>query len=342
MSELIITRNTYATVRRQLLTGGSVLTLAGWVAAVGVAKAEDAGRPLIWIELDGQFAQQENAQETFAPPFLLASPFNGVSQTDLQKAPPTIWDKDAKITFQPEGTGWVLSAGIRYGKGSRSEALNQLTAHPTGIGANYDAFQNVAAKNSESHIVLDFQAGKDVGLGGFGNSVLNLGVRFAQFNSQRDVDIHSQPTNANSSYNRLYGSLAAKRKSTGVGPSLSWDVSANLVGDPSGGSISFDGGVNGALLFGRQRVQAHHQTTDRGPGTASYQTSKSPNRSKNVLIPNLGGFAGVSWRYPNAKVSVGYRADFFFGALDGGIDARKNENVGFYGPFATVSVGLGG
>jgi hypothetical protein len=49
----------------------------------------------------------------------------------------------------------------------------------------------------------------------------------------------------------------------------------------------------------------------------------------------------VSWRTSNAKVSLGYRADMFFGAIDGGIDTRKNENRGFYGPFASISIGLG-
>jgi hypothetical protein len=44
----------------------------------------------------------------------------------------------------------------------------------------------------------------------------------------------------------------------------------------------------------------------------------------------------------NAKVKFGYRADLFLGAMDGGIDTAKKENVGFYGPFATVSVGIGG
>ncbi len=40
------------------------------------------------------------------------------------------------------------------------------------------------------------------------------------------------------------------------------------------------------------------------------------------------------------KVRMGYRADFFFGAIDGGIDTRKSETLGFYGPFATISIGL--
>jgi len=59
-------------------------------------------------------------------------------------------------------------------------------------------------------------------------------------------------------------------------------------------------------------------------------------------VPNAGGTAGISVRYPNAKLTLGYRADFFFGAMDGGVDARKSETRGFYGPFATVSMGFGG
>jgi hypothetical protein len=60
-----------------------------------------------------------------------------------------------------------------------------------------------------------------------------------------------------------------------------------------------------------------------------------------IAIPNVGGLAGVSFRYANAKVSFGYRGDFFFGAMDAGIDTRKAETVGFHGPFASISVGLG-
>jgi hypothetical protein len=65
-------------------------------------------------------------------------------------------------------------------------------------------------------------------------------------------------------------------------------------------------------------------------------------RSRTVTIPNVGGFAGLSYRFSNARISAGYRADFFFGAKDGGIDAADRENLGFHGPFASISVGLGG
>jgi hypothetical protein len=57
-------------------------------------------------------------------------------------------------------------------------------------------------------------------------------------------------------------------------------------------------------------------------------------------VPNVGGFAGLSFRYAAAKLSLGYRADFFFGAMDGGIDEGHSEKRDFYGPFATLSIGL--
>jgi hypothetical protein len=40
-------------------------------------------------------------------------------------------------------------------------------------------------------------------------------------------------------------------------------------------------------------------------------------------------------------VSLGYRADFFFNIMDGGIDTRKGEDRAIHGPFAKISVGLG-
>ena len=73
--------------------------------------------------------------------------------------------------------------------------------------------------------------------------------------------------------------------------------------------------------------------------TLYHPTPVSIHRAKTVIVPNIGGFAGASWRIQNFKVSAGYRADLFFGAMDGGIDAAKKENVGFYGPFASVSIG---
>ncbi len=126
-----------------------------------------------------------------------------------------------------------------------------------------------------------------------------------------------------------------------------------IAGDTQNGEIAFDLGANAGLLFGRQRAHVrHHETAVYVSTTAAcnnkgYHAAYPPRtfetaRSHSVTVPNIGGFAGVSFRKRNAKISSGYRADEFFGAVDGGIDAYKSETRGFYGPFATMSIGLGG
>jgi iron complex outermembrane receptor protein len=87
-------------------------------------------------------------------------------------------------------------------------------------------------------------------------------------------------------------------------------------------------------------TEAHIRTA--GPGCAPKTGAASHNRSRMVAVPNVGALFGLSYKYQNAKVSFGYRADEFFGAMDGGIDTHKSENRGFNGPYATLSIGLGG
>jgi hypothetical protein len=359
MSEFLNEREDRNAIRRQLLATASAIALLGF-GTTSHARAEDTNRPIVWLELDGQFANEDVGADAYVPPFLPLSPFDAISHVGQEKGPPTIWDEGVKLSFQPDGSDWVISAAVRYGKNDRREVLDNHppTANVTKYTGHdgYSAYQNFTVKSSESHVLLDFQAGKDFGLGMFGSggtSVFSAGIRFAQFNSQNQVGIESQPTNVNSQYpfHRLHAAFSAKRKFSGVGPAISWNASANLLGDPSAGSVSADWGLNAAMLFGRQRSQIHHQTTNIYHYCASgchrlrtvYEHSALPPiRSKTQIVPNLGGFAGVSWHLPNAKVSVGYGADMFFGAVDGGIDSAHRENRGFYGPFASVSVGLGG
>jgi hypothetical protein len=227
---------------------------------------------------------------------------------------------------------------------------------------------------------MDFMAGKDVGLGLFGENVetvLSSGVRIAQFDAHSSVDIRARPdlhfwfvTGSAASPNRFnvgpyfhtyHDTENASRKFRGVGPSISWSGSVPVAEVDSNG-LDFDWGANAAVLFGRQKADVHHYQTGRywakhhktangGANTCVGQYNcvyffgptvggRTSNRS--VAVPNIGGFAGVSYRYQNAKVSLGYRADFFFGAIDGGIDTRKSQNLNMSGPFATISFGLGG
>ncbi len=220
---------------------------------------------------------------------------------------------------------------------------------------------------------LGLLGGKDA------SSSLNLGVRFAQFRSKSNIAVGMDPdwhfgihahmyTSSGIFYSyrfpiqpyHSYGAgLVANRSFSGVGPSLSWKASVPFAGEKSDGELSIDWGLNAAMLFGRQKTRTqHHMTARYNDGGLGYgvnpghlgqgnllttsQTAPPPvTRSRNVTVPNVGGFVGLSYSYADAKISFGYKADFFFGAIDGGIDVRKNENRAFYGPYASISIGLG-
>ena len=396
MSELMNARESRVTLRWQLLTSVSALALLGSVYAAGEANAadDDADHPTVWIELGTQLSRLDSGQEAFAPPVTAARPSIFSPSQKFEKLPSDSVDETGKISFEPDGSDWVFSASIRYGRSIGKRDVHQQTVpnktsfhYNTPSGARQTAtsgtraphaarFADTSVQNGESHSILDFQAAKDVGLGMFGSkdgsSVLGLGVRFAQFSSISNIALKSDPdwhrlyqiinyppagiTNEKLTTGQAYhsnaASLRAARSFHGVGPSISWNASTPFAGSAKDGEFLFDWGANAALLFGRQKAKIHHQSTaqyqtgprpSRNPRITLYQHSTNPPaRARSVTVPNVGGFAGLTFRIENFKMSAGYRADFFFGAMDGGIDTARKENIGFYGPFATVSVGLGG
>ena len=404
MSELI-QKNEHHDFRWKLLSGASALALVGYVATVPVAQAEENDRPTVWIELGGQLSRWENSQEAYAPPFAALTPSNLSRPQTFEKPPQYGVDESASLLFRPKDSDWTFFASVRYGRSGNSKKVHQqsnpdnytayVKIHRSRNGRVRDfknyytkyplspRFVDVAAKQSESHTLLDFQAGKDLGIGLFGRnaaSTLNVGVRFAQFTSKSRIKLRENPdwqfkthiTTFHTSYtyysshyslqrtiknvyqpfHSFAGSFLASRSFDGLGPSISWNSSELVAGNPERGSLTLDWGLNAALLFGRQKVNVHHQTTGRfhstyAAGTSlpiTYQRPANPDhtRSRSVIVPNIGAFAGFSVKYPNAKVSFGYKADFFFGAMDGGIDVRRTEDIGFHGPYASVSIGLGG
>ena len=413
MSELMNNKCGQLAFRWQLLASVSAMALAAFLSTSSISHAEDdADRPIVWIELGGQLEHLSKSDEAFAPSFVANLPHAFFSPLNVQKPLPYSIDGEGSLSFEPEGSDWVFAASVQFGRSKGARREHQQTPNakvpvaftlpfPPPNNKYYGGFdmyptnskfEGANAKRSETHTVLDFQVGKDVGLGLFGKrstSVVSAGVRFAQFTSQSqismgaapDINYPSAPINSFTAYKQFkyhnnmqthhhfYSAmLDSQRSFHGIGPSVSWKGSAPFVGEPERGELTFDWGLNGAVLFGRQKARGHHQTTTRtdyisgkfvtgaavgGPKrerigrwpVSRYNVEHSGadiNRSRAVLVPNLGALAGLSFRYSNAKVSFGYRADFFFGAMDGGIDTVKKENVGFYGPFASVSVGLGG
>jgi hypothetical protein len=392
MSELVNARKAGTSFRRQLLATASALTLIGAVYGAGEAKAadDDGDHPSVWIELGGQLSRMDDGQEAFTPVFpnSPARPSIFSPSQKFERLPLYSVDETGAISFQPDDSSWILSASVRYGRSSSDKHVRQQTHPKTFIEypPNYpgqvdtvdpDAqkFADTNAQIGETHAILDFQAGKDVGMGMFGGkdalSVFDLGVRFAQFSSKSNITLKSNPdwrfhykyinlpslgyTNFKivdgQPFHSNAATLTASRSFRGIGPSLSWNASASFAGNTKEGELTFDWGLNAAVLFGRQKAKTHHQTTGRYHPAAKYATrpitfqgpaTPDHTRARTVTVPNVGGFAGLTFRVENFKMSAGYRADLFFGAMDGGIDAAKKENVDFYGPFATISVGIGG
>ena len=90
MSELMNRQCNARTLRWKLLATVSALALLGSVCAVGVAKAsnDDTDRPIVWIELGGQFDILDDNQQKLAPPFFAdISKAGFASPLTLEKSP---------------------------------------------------------------------------------------------------------------------------------------------------------------------------------------------------------------------------------------------------------------
>jgi iron complex outermembrane receptor protein len=237
------------------------------------------------------------------------------------------------------------------------------------VTPTFPAYATHNIKNYESHAIADFQVGKDVGIGLLGrgtDTVISFGARYAQMNASSKGNSFADP-NAVFEQAKLpigpkyfyyvralhHASAASMERSDSLhalGPSLSLKNTTGLLGTVDDGQIALDWGVNAALLFGRQKAKTSHHSTVRyfagvsGTAIQSVHTYApvTRTRSRMVTVPNVGGFAGLSYRFTNAKISAGYRADFFFGAKDSGLETRSTADVVFHGPFATISIVLGG
>lgn len=377
MRELTKAHNS-SPMRHQLLSTASAFALLVWGSSAGASEggSDDTSQPTVWIELGAQMEHINGQGETFAPGFLSAnagSPVLGaITPIEAQRSPPFSFAGEGSISIQPKGSQWRLSAAVNYGRSSNFKHVHHQTDRVNEEYAGYfttaENFSDTKARRKESHMILDFLAGREVGLGMFGrdiSSTLNVGVRFAQFSSKETVGIRARPDLgakyftppppytqrfALIHFHTYYATGQASRSFQGIGPSLSWTGSAAVIGSVHAGEVALDWGANAALLFGRQKTRVQHLESGhyKSPGLINfqyqlvYQKTGGHSGDHSVAIPNAGGFAGVSFRVENFRASVGYRADFFFGAIDGGIDTRKSETLGFYGPFATISVGLGG
>ncbi len=149
------------------------------------AADENSDQPTIWIELGGQLQKLDETQQSFSPSFMPSvTQANLLSALDVQRSSTYALDGEGKISFQPDGSDWVFSASVQYGRSRRNRAspsadgkqnrscnLNfpppnsALHAGPKYYyPSQHVGFADRELKQSETHATIDFQAGKDVGL----------------------------------------------------------------------------------------------------------------------------------------------------------------------------------
>lgn len=378
--------------RNRLLTTVSTLVLVMSISGVGSVSADEA-KPSVWIELGWDFETVRNSTSDLGLPLgPLVSQSGLTAPLDDKLNFSRSYAVDGSVTFQPDGSDWKFAATVRYGRSQSASKLKQALAplsetsfvtykltYPLFPSSNRTRVRQVPrsgdklngeTSDSESHFIIDFQAGKDVGVGLFGQgstSTLSAGVRFAHFalsrktsNFHETQDVHFQSSHLMTTFwpayitkrrelwNDIAASGSASQNFNGLGPSVRWEASASLWPAPTDGSISFDWGANAALLFGKQNKRMLHQTKSidfcQGGGCPVQPTTHTSvgevRTSRIVVVPNVGGFAGLSLDYPDVKVSLGYRADLFMNAIDVGFTTNKSSNFLLYGPFASLSIGL--
>jgi outer membrane receptor protein involved in Fe transport len=291
-----------------------------------------------------------------------------------------------KFTYQPDPKGWFASAAVRYGRAGGAGAAHgqqELSTETCVINGKYCRnpsqygivnFFETTTKNEENHTIADFMVGKDIGLGAWSDRVsasnLTFGLRYAKFNSSASTVMHGRPdlyfpsnqfiyengsiTKYPAHFHRFSADLNSGSEFEGAGPSLAWEGSVPVVGNPDGaGQFGLDIGVGGAVLFGKQKMQVHGERRGdyaNGFGINSlpqkydtlYDTPVSISRSKSVTVPAVRANLGLSYTVGSVKLSGGYRTERYYKAVDAGYTERKVFDRSFDGPYFKVSVGFGG
>lgn len=323
MSELIAARQ-HGNYRHLLMSGASALAML--VAVTTQAAADDQNH--FTIELGGQYGiESGGASDWLQPAGGEGGELFNSGGNIYRVRPSHSWNLDGAVKFQPAGMDLIFKLGAQFGRTGAKHNDRATTFAPSYYGST--AYYTAHARHREEHVKVDFQVGKDFGLGMFGNnggtSIFSVGIRYAQYNTRTNIDFSTS-----TKYFVTGGTGRISRRFVGVGPMISWEASAPLSDDGFG----LDWGAELAVLFGRQKTQ----------GIAVYNDSFSYTlgHHRNTTVPEVGGFMGISWTCPDApaKVTFGYKVDALFNVLDSGLYNFRDSDRITHGPFLKVAVGV--
>jgi len=287
--------STEVQLRRKLLGTASALAALSAFQVPTQALAADSSDSDWHLTLDigGQYAFNTGGKTQYADPNPII-PKVGVANGG-----------NGQIALNLETDGWVFGLKFNFGRTGDSHAR---FSYATGTEFEYYSGSG-HVRHSESHKMLDFTVGQDVGLGMFGlegSSVVSGGVRWANFQAESAGNFTYESKYYYTNFNR-----ELHRSFNGIGPVISWAASTPI-GDP-GCHLSFDWGVDAAVLFGSRKAWSN--LDDFTP------------RSRNGTVPQASGYLGVGWHPDDSRFSfhAGYAVQASWGVFDSNFDDDSDD-----------------
>lgn len=335
--------------RWKLFGQASVLALGAVVLAPKKANAADDGG--LTLELSGGPTKYQDGDTTFLPP---AAPFSDrVLEADDGSA------FRGALTFQPAGSPNIFSLGVKFGKSKHSsKSLSFSTSGtssysgPSGPGILYTQYHlDLDARQRSEHLMVDFEVGREVGMGMASSSVVSVGLRYANFKVDTDIAYsgaltsgvlltgkYNPPTGtdarAPAAYaaagkyygpyvNLIAGSGQIRRKFQGIGPRISWKAQHDFA--DSGFFLSWGVGAN--LLYGKR--EAHGVASDPTLGVDF-------DRDKKVWSPGFDAAVAIGYTTGPVSLKLGYQVDAQYGVIDAGFEKEVKHDYVTHGPFASI------
>ncbi|WP_136657864.1 Lpg1974 family pore-forming outer membrane protein [Nitratireductor sp. XY-223] len=280
-----------------------LLSTVSAVALVALVEGDTVAQERIsswWLEFGGMydFWDASDANQYFILPGNTVKPGDG-------------FHISGEVGAYIGDTPWYATLGGKWGKSQDETASFYSGAFTTGG----------SVESSEEHAVVDFQVGRDVGLGilGLPEGALkaNAGVRYTYFKgSESGIGTYSGFGT---------GPIGNTRKFSGLGPRIGIEGSVPL--QDSKFAVDFSAG--GAILFGKQKTSINSDVS-----FATYAFTRRDTKA----VPNVDAFLGISFNDANFSVSAGYSVDAYFGMVDAGYFTNVDSDRIFHGPSVKLKV----
>lgn len=175
-----------------------------------------------------------------------------------------------------------------------------------------DAYEYTHAQGEADllSVMIDFEAGYDVGIGGDATLRLFGGLRAGVIDHETRLNFgYSLADLERGTYPTLH--IERRSQFTGAGPRIGVEGTVGL-----GGGFHLFGGVNGAVLYGN---------LSRDIDSMAYGYSVSRNEDDGRFVYQAGGELGLGYSFMSAgalaALEIGYRTEWTFNGVDGTSDS---------------------